>query len=103
MDGFEIGPKVGACGTAAFRNETVILEDIATDPLWEDFKDLALSHNLKACWSTPIRNPKGEALGTLCPYFDQIKRPTEGEIQIVKSLANLAGILIQRQKDNLTV
>ena len=32
MDGTMIGPSVGSCGTAAYRGEQVIVEDIATDP-----------------------------------------------------------------------
>jgi GAF domain-containing protein len=98
MDGFAIGPMVGACGTAAFRNETVIVENIADDPLWEEFKSLALPHNLKACWSTPIQNREGKVLGTFCPYFNEPRKPTNFEIQFVKSLARLAGILIQRKQ-----
>ena len=98
MDGFEIGPMVAACGAAAIKNEVVIVEDIATDPLYEKFKDLALPHNLKACWSTPIRNTNGKVLGTFCPYFSEPKKPTNFEIQFVKSLAHLAGILIQQKQ-----
>jgi hypothetical protein len=29
-----IGPRMGSCGTAAFRKERVINSDIASDPLW---------------------------------------------------------------------
>ncbi len=98
IDGFEIGPAVGACGTAAFKNKMIIVEDIATDPLCEKFKSLALPHSLKACWSTPIQNTDGKVLGTFCPYFNEQKRPTNFEIQLVNSMARLAGILIQRRQ-----
>ena len=81
MAGFEIGPMVGACGTAAFKNETVIVENIAKDPLWKNFKGLALTYNLRACWSTPIQNTEGKVLGTFCPYFSDSRKPTNFEIQ----------------------
>ena len=55
INGLEIGPEVGACGTAAFLNRCVIVEDIQTDPLWVNFKDLAGAAGLAACWSQPIR------------------------------------------------
>src|SRR5471032_1203970 len=35
MDGLEIGPAVGSCGTAAHRREPGIVSDIATDQLFE--------------------------------------------------------------------
>ena len=54
VDGQPIGPRAGSCGTAAFRRESVIVEDIAADPLWADFCEVALRHDLRACWSTPI-------------------------------------------------
>lgn len=95
LDGFEIGPEVGSCGTAVYKNETVIIEDIETDPKWEGFKDLALSHNLRACWSVPIRSAEGKVLGTLCPYFDEPRKPTEKELEVVLYAAYLAGIAIQ--------
>src|ERR1700733_5209576 len=43
IDGLVIGPEVGACGSAAFRNETVIVEDIATDPRFATTKVFLLS------------------------------------------------------------
>src|SRR5947209_3729949 len=60
IDGLVIGPTVGSCGTAAACNRTVVVEDIATDPLWDDFRELALGHGLRACWSTPIVDVAGE-------------------------------------------
>jgi GAF domain-containing protein len=95
LDGFLIGPNVGSCGTAAYKNEMVIVGDIETSPLWADFKGLALSHDLKACWSTPIVNIQGKVLGTLCPYFSEPRSPSEDEIQATQFAAYLAGIAIQ--------
>jgi len=60
IDGAFIGPSVGSCGTAAYRAEQVIVSDIATDPLWADFRELALAHSLRACWSTPSFPPKAK-------------------------------------------
>jgi len=54
LDGDSIGPQAGSCGTAIFRREPVLVEDLATDPLWDKYRDLALMHNLRACWSAPI-------------------------------------------------
>src|ERR1700761_9683518 len=55
IDGIAVGYGVGSCGTAAATGNPVIVADIATDPLWADFRDLALHHELRACWSMPIR------------------------------------------------
>src|SRR5512146_295268 len=67
-DGLEIGPEVGACGSAAYRNETIIVEDIATAHRFAAARDLVLSYGLRSCWSQPIRDSKGAVLGTFATY-----------------------------------
>jgi hypothetical protein len=62
INGIMIGPSAGSCGTAAYRGEPVIAEDIATDPLWADYRDLALPHSLRACWSTPVFSSHGNVI-----------------------------------------
>src|SRR5690606_18324277 len=68
LEGVAIGPHVGSCGTAAYHGEPVLVEDIASDPLWRDFRDLALDLGLRACWSTPIKDTRGRVLGTFAFY-----------------------------------
>jgi signal transduction histidine kinase/GAF domain-containing protein len=99
IDGIRIGPEVGACGTAAYKNETVVSEDIQTDTKWKKGGRLALSHNLRACWSSPIRSTEGKVLGTFCPYFDEPRKPTDNEMEIVLYAAYLSGIAIQLQQN----
>ena len=47
IDGIPIGACAGSCGTAAYRRQPVIVSDIATDPLWADYRHLALPHGLR--------------------------------------------------------
>ena len=54
IDGIAIGSGVGSCGTAAAESRPVHVADIDVDLLWADFRELALSHGLRACWSTPF-------------------------------------------------
>ena len=59
IDGLLIGPKTGSCGTAAFRGEPVEVTDIATDPLWEDYKHLALgARPARLLVELPSRGPR---------------------------------------------
>lgn len=96
IDGIAIGPSVGSCGTAAYRGEPVIVSDIATDPLWTDFRDLALAHGLQACWSTPIRRSDGQVLGTFAVYHIRPIVPRQEERRLVDVLTYLASIAIER-------
>jgi PAS domain S-box-containing protein len=97
IDGAFIGPAVGSCGTAAYRAEQVIVADIATDPLWTAFRDLALKHSLRACWSTPIFSSEGRVIGTFAMYYREPRKPTPREQETIKHITHLAGVAIQRK------
>jgi signal transduction histidine kinase len=103
IDGVVIGPSVGSCGTAAFRGEQVIVADIATDPLWADYRDLALRHGFRACWSTPIMSSHGKVLGTFAVYSNTPRFPTPDELQLVEMLTRTAGIAVERRRDEKTL
>ena len=95
-NGLEIGPEVGACGTAAFTNETVIVEDIATDPRFAPARDFVLSHGLRSCWSQPIRDHRGSVLGTFATYRRVISSPRPDELSLARVAGQLAGNAIER-------
>src|SRR5438094_6701549 len=97
IDGSFIGPSVGSCGTAAYRAEQVIVSDIATDPLWADFRHLALAHSLRACWSTPIFSAEGKVIGTFAMYYREPGSPSPLEQDTIKHITHLAGVAIQRK------
>ncbi len=96
IDGAPIGPMAGSCGTAAYKDEAVYVEDIATDPRWTDYKHLALPHGLRACWSTPIRSADGRVLGTFAMYFRSPGMPREDHLALVDIATQLASIAIVR-------
>jgi PAS domain S-box-containing protein len=98
IDGALIGPSVGSCGTAAYRAETVIVSDIATDPLWADFRDLALTHELRACWSTPILSSARKVLGTFATYYREPRSPSPQEQNVIERITHLASIAIEREQ-----
>jgi PAS domain S-box-containing protein len=98
LDGLAIGPAVGSCGTAAWRKEAVIVEDIATDPLWAGYRDLALRHGLRACWSVPILSAAGRVLGTFAMYYPRPHAPSADEQHLVDLVAHTAAIAIERYR-----
>ncbi|HWQ34298.1 MAG TPA: PAS domain S-box protein [Blastocatellia bacterium] len=98
IDGIEIGEGVGSCGTAAFRRAPVIVSDIARDPLWQNYRELAATHRLAACWSHPILSPGGRLLGTFATCFSEPRTPDSTELTILESAARVAGIAIHRRQ-----
>jgi signal transduction histidine kinase len=100
IDGLRIGPDVGSCGTAAYSRETVIVSDIATDHRWEAFRDVALPHDLRACWSTPIVDSAQICLGTFAMYYDHPREPSAAELEVIHTAGLLAAALIERETAN---
>jgi two-component system cell cycle sensor histidine kinase/response regulator CckA len=98
FDGEPIGPRHGSCGTAAWRKEPVIVEDIATDPLWERYRMAALDMGLRACWSVPIFGPGDEVVGTFALYYRQPRRPTPELVELAEHASHLASIAITRER-----
>jgi len=100
INGARIGPKAGSCGTAAYHREQVIVSDIATNPLWEDYKHLILPHGLKACWSTPVISLKStQVLATFAVYYDTTREPGKDELQMIARTINILRSLIESKRN----
>ncbi|MFC3323601.1 putative bifunctional diguanylate cyclase/phosphodiesterase [Mesorhizobium cantuariense] len=97
IDGIRIGPKVGSCGTAAYRREPVIVADIMHDPLWEDYREVAAPFGYRSCWSTPILSHTGAVLGVFAIYSKTVREPVEDETRLIDSTTRIAGIAIERK------
>jgi PAS domain S-box-containing protein len=98
INGVQIGPCVGSCGTAAYRKEPVIVSDIATDALWANCREKALSYGLRACWSTPIASQDGTILGTFAIYYREPRTPVAKHLQLIAHATHLAGIAIEQDR-----
>lgn len=96
IDGIATGEGVGSCGTAAHRREPVIVTDIATDPFWRDFRDLAERAGLAACWSTPILARDGSLLGTFALYHRTPRVPQDTDLALARVFTGTAALAIER-------
>jgi PAS domain S-box-containing protein len=104
IDGLTIGPAAGSCGTAAYRRRRVIVEDIANDPLWADYRRYALPLGLKACWSQPILDDAGTVLGMFALYYPEIKAPSGAELALVDRMTRLVRVaLIQDRREKILI
>jgi signal transduction histidine kinase/CheY-like chemotaxis protein/putative methionine-R-sulfoxide reductase with GAF domain len=98
IEGAAIGPRAGSCGTAAYRREAVVVEDIETHPYWADYRVLAAQYRLRACWSTPIFSATQDLLGTFAMYHREPHTPTEVEREWVSTATHLAAIAIVKER-----
>jgi len=94
----KIGPLIGSCGSAAFLKQRVIVSDIATDPLWAENRDVALSFGLRAAWSQPLLSKNQEVLGTLGMYYSEPRTPSETDLRLIEGAGHVAVIAIEGER-----
>ena len=99
IDGVKIGPRAGSCGTAIYRKESVIVSDIASDPLWTEYRTLAISFGLRACWSAPIIAQHGKIFGTFAVYYRETRVPTSDDLRLIAHASHLVALAIGRDQD----
>ena len=97
IDGSPIGPKHGSCGTAMWRGKPVIVSNIATDPLWDEYRNFAWAIGVAACWSTPILSSKGKVLGSFAMYYREPRSPNGDEKYLTDAATKLAAQAIERK------
>lgn len=95
IDGSPIGPKHGSCGTAMWRGKPVIVSNIATDPLWDEYRNFAWAIGVAACWSTPILSTKGKVLGSFAMYYREPRSPNGDESYLTDAATKLAAKAIE--------
>lgn len=99
IDGVAIGRGQGSCGTAAYTGHPVIAADVTTDPNWVKFRDIAIEHSLRSCWSTPIvAEEGGEVLGTFAVYKSTVWTPDEAAVKLVRRFTYLAAVAIEHHR-----
>jgi GAF domain-containing protein len=98
IDGLAIGPDVGSCGTAMYSGKTVIVTDILEDPLWDDYRSLAVANGLRACWSTPVSSHDDQVLGSFAVYHRERHVPDADELRLIDIAVYLARVAIERQR-----
>ena len=96
IDGLEVGDGVGACGTAAFLGQQVIVENTALDPLMKDFREVLASYDLQACWSCPVLSTGGKVLATFAIYHHHHCAPQPRDKEVLDTAVRLARIALER-------
>lgn len=97
MDGTAIGPSAGSCGACVALGEPVIVSDIQSDARWEDYREIALSQDLRAGWAAPIKLGDGRVVGAFAEYFRSPRSPGGSDFLLLERVVRLAGIATERK------
>src|SRR5882762_2530176 len=94
-----IAPEMSSCGTAAFLRRPVYTRDTETDPLWKDYREVAVRNGLRAIWSTPILSDDNAVLGTFAMYYGEPRLPSPEHIQLIDMATQMARVAIEAKRD----
>lgn len=92
IDGTPVKDGMGSCGIAAFRGETIIVENIQTHPYWKGVREITRKAGLGSCWSQPVIASNGNVVGTFALYSNKPKKPSQDELKLMGRMAQLAAI-----------
>lgn len=98
LDGMMIGPEVGSCGTAAYRREPVMIEDIARDQRFAPLMPLLEGQGITSCWSFPVIMAGGFVAGVLAIYSNAGRLPTPSEQSLAECFLDLYATALRRHE-----
>ncbi|WP_448571220.1 response regulator [Trichothermofontia sp.] len=97
-----IGPQATSSGAAAYYKRAITAQAIATDPIWADWRDLALAEGLQACWAMPLLSADEDVLGTFALYYQHPHAPSSKDQDLIPRVAYLAKVAIERHRSEQT-
>jgi len=94
-----IDQRVMSSNSAISQNKLVIVEDINLHPYWIDNKEAANNSGLRACWSQPIRDAHGMAIGSVDFYSSEVLPTTPNMVVALKDAANIIELILVNHQD----
>ena len=98
IERLNVRPEDGTCGQAVTLRKTVVSEDIPSDPDNIAYREIALKHGLKSCWSVPVLNRQGEPLAVITSFYRTHHTPSETKLQRIESMCQLVRLAIERHR-----
>jgi signal transduction histidine kinase len=96
MAGRPLAPDANPFAWSAASGEQVISHDLATEMRWDPWRSVALSHGIRASWSTPIRYSCGDVSGVFSALFRDTRGMDPGHHALIAQFTHLASIAIER-------
>lgn len=96
-----IQDNAGACGTAAFRRQPVIVEDMRKDERFAPYTVLLDQYNLVACWSFPIVTADDDLLGTFAVYFHHQINPNPRQSRLIERTRHMVSLVLEHHNQRI--
>ncbi|HEY6723369.1 MAG TPA: ATP-binding protein [Polyangiaceae bacterium] len=100
IHGRPLASEYGPCAMAVQHKEQLIVSDLGADTRWDahGFAELAGTHGLRSCCSTPIFSQQDQVLGTFALYQFEPGVPTREQAALIERFTHLASVVIERKR-----
>lgn len=98
LDGWPIAEGEGCCGSAAFRNQRVSIDDLRAHPQGDKCRALVDLAAVAACSAIPLRSQQGAVLGVLCVHWQSADASRATDLRTLESLADLASLAVEHSR-----
>lgn len=90
----------GTCGNAIYHNEAMYVCNTREDKRWVNIIDLVVRFNICSCFSFPIRNADGKAIGTFAISSFEERAPNGFHRALLETCTNICSVILQRRTDD---
>ncbi len=99
LESLKPGPHGGSCGNALYHNQPQYVVNTFEDARWRDLKNVAEAFHLCSCWSMPIRDADGNAIGSFALSSFEHRAPTIFHKVLLETSANIVSIVLMHLSD----
>ena len=89
---------VGVAGYVAESGESVLLDDVSSDPRFDPSTDQRTGFITRTMLCVPLRSPEGVLMGSLQAINARRERFTEADLAYLESFAALAAVAVEREQ-----
>lgn len=90
--------RLGLPEAMKMTGQVVIVEDVRTDTDWKDYRFLYRASGCPTAWTHPVRDAQGKLSGFIAVCLTTPRAPTEAELQVLQSAAQIAGVALEREE-----
>lgn len=103
LNGLVPGASSGSCGTAVFNNVPTFVRDTLADERWRTLRSVAEDFNICSCWSMPVRDQAGQAIGSFALSSFEHRVPSLFHKRLLEVGAVIISIYLGKEQQRLAV
>lgn len=89
----------GSCGNAVYHNEAMYVCNTLEDARWSRMIDVASRFNIASCFSFPILDKDGEAIGSFSISSFEPREPSGFHRALLETCTGICSVVLQRRAD----